>query len=169
MFERSETIEIRRVTAGDLGHVAALHRLGLVDTGADAGPGPWDDDLRDIEGVYLRKGGEFLVGVVDGKIVAMGAVRLDGEAAEVKRMRVRPGLQRRGFGRLILERLEAHAAASGARRVWLETTTLQTGAQSFYLGAGYREVERGTFGRFETITYAKELIAPAAPEDRSID
>src|SRR3954466_12047607 len=36
--------------------------------------------------------------------------------AEIKRMRVDPRLQRRGFGRLILERLEARAGGGAA--VW---------------------------------------------------
>jgi len=34
---------------------------------------------------------------------------------EIKRMRVDPRLQRRGFGRLILERLGARAGAAAAR------------------------------------------------------
>ena len=43
----------------------------------------WDRDLNDIETVYLRTGGEFLVGEINNVIVAMGGLRLndDGSAA----------------------------------------------------------------------------------------
>jgi hypothetical protein len=37
------------------------------------GNGPWDDDLHAIEKVYLANRGEFLIGVVEGEVVAMGA------------------------------------------------------------------------------------------------
>ena len=41
------------------------------------------------------------------RIVAMGALRpLDGRTAELKRMRVLPEYQRRGYGQRILDSLE---------------------------------------------------------------
>jgi hypothetical protein len=59
--------------------------------GAHLGNGPWDDDLHEIEAAYLRSGGEFLVGVLDGKVVAMGTLRrISPGKAEIKRMRVGP-------------------------------------------------------------------------------
>lgn len=46
----------------------------------------WDSDLDDIETVYLRTGGEFLVGEINDVIVAMGGVRLnDDGSATLKR------------------------------------------------------------------------------------
>jgi hypothetical protein len=52
-----------------------LHNEALDEVGAHLGNGPWDDDLHGIEAAYLEAGGEFLVGVLDGRVVAMGALR----------------------------------------------------------------------------------------------
>lgn len=84
-------MEIRRYQPTDLAAVWALHVIALEHAGAYAEHGPWDDDLHHIEAVYLHNRGEFLVGIEDGRLAAMGAIRYtDDERAEVKRMRVQP-------------------------------------------------------------------------------
>lgn len=73
----SETMEIRRYEPADRVAIRALHDEVLYDVGSHLGNGPWDGDLYDVGNVYLRDGGgEFLVGVLDGEIDAMGALRL---------------------------------------------------------------------------------------------
>ncbi|MDQ3855545.1 MAG: GNAT family N-acetyltransferase [Chloroflexota bacterium] len=130
----------------------------LLPTGADAGPGPWDDDLLDIEGIYLQPGGEFLVGECDGQIVAMGALRrTSGERAEVRRVRVDPAFQRRGLGRRMLEALERRALELGYRELHLDTTPVQLAAMAMYEQLGYQEVGRGEWHGFEKIYFEKEL------------
>lgn len=95
----SSPLLVRRYCDGDLAAVLSLHERALQDVGAHAGHGPWDDDLQSIAAVYLDGGGEFLVGELDGTLVAMGALRRIGPPrGEVKRMRVEPAYQRRGFG-----------------------------------------------------------------------
>jgi ribosomal protein S18 acetylase RimI-like enzyme len=112
---------------------------------AHAGHGPWDDDLRSVRESYLDVGGEFLIGVVDGEVVAMGALRrLSATAAEIKRMRVDVRYQRQGFGRTILARLEGRARELGYRTLRLDTTVSQVPAQHLYRSSGYREVGRTT-------------------------
>jgi ribosomal protein S18 acetylase RimI-like enzyme len=151
-------LEIRRYRESDHDVVWALHNLALEQVDAHAGNGPWDDDLHQIEEVYLANGGEFLVGVLDGRIVAMGALKkTSAERAEVKRIRVHPDFQRRGFGQALLEALEARAVALGYKRLHLDTTVQQTAAQALYARNGYAMVGRAQFGRFELILYEKEL------------
>src|ERR671932_233091 len=95
----SGPLHIRRYEPEDKRAVRRLHDEALNEVGAHLGSGPWDDDLDDIESVYLDSGGEFVVGVLDGKIVAMGALmRISPQKAELKRMRVKPGLQGLGYG-----------------------------------------------------------------------
>lgn len=90
--------------------------LGLGQHGVKPIPGPWDKDLNDIENIYL-KGGDFIVGELEGKVIAMGAFkRKDEEAAEIKRMRVHPDFQGRGFGQAILEELEKRAKKMGYKK-----------------------------------------------------
>jgi hypothetical protein len=43
----SEPLQLRRYRDSDHDEVVRLHHLELEPFGADAGPGPWDDDLED--------------------------------------------------------------------------------------------------------------------------
>ena len=63
-------LHVRRYAPKDKRAVRRLHDDALNEVGAHLGSGPWDDDLDDIENVYLDSGGEFLVGILDGKIVS---------------------------------------------------------------------------------------------------
>ena len=84
-------MQIRPYQTSDFDEVWALHNLALKDAGAHVGNGPWDDDLRKIEEAYQNNRSCFLVGVVDAKTVAMGALkRTDARCADIKRMRVHP-------------------------------------------------------------------------------
>ena len=98
-------LEIRPYTPADSEAVIHLHNVALEAVGAHVGNGLWDSDLLNIEGVYLENNGAFLVGLLDGQIVAMGALRnISDEKGEIKRMRVLPQFQRQGFGQVILAR-----------------------------------------------------------------
>ena len=149
---------IRRFAADDASAVRALHDLAPNTVGAHAGRGPWDHDIDSIKATYLDDGGEFLVGLCDGRLVAMGALRHVTDAvAEIKRMRVPPAFERRGFGRLILTRLENRARELGYQQLRLDTTVIQTSAQRLYRSAGYRQVGRGQLAGFEVIYFEKSL------------
>jgi len=149
-------MKIRRYRDPDHDDVWALHNLALEDIGAHAGNGPWDDDLHHIAEIYLEGGGDFLVGLYDARIVAMGALRRSSsDRAEIKRMRVHPDFQRRGFGAAVLQALESRAADLGHMTLHLETTTQQTAAQRLYIRSGYAEVGRAKQGRFDVIYYEK--------------
>ena len=150
-------LEIRRYQDADKPAVWELHRRALEATGAYF-PGKWNDDLSDIQNHYLNNGGEFLVGILDGKIVCMGAFRKKSDTlAEIKRMRVLPEYQRRGLGQAILNQLEAKAILLGYRELCLDTTTLQIAAQKMYEKNGFTEVRRGLMPPFEVIYYHKSL------------
>ena len=143
---------------GDADAVWELHNLALDGTGAHLGDGPWDDDLRSIPVSDLQDGGEFIVGLIDGRLVAMGGLRhITDAAAELKRMRVHPAFQRRGFGRQILGALENRARELGYTKLRLDTTIRQTAAQRLYTSAGYREVGRGEIAGLEVIYFEKRL------------
>jgi GNAT superfamily N-acetyltransferase len=153
-------LHIRRYEPGDKRAVRRLHDDALNEVGAHLGPGTWDDDLDDIEGVYLESGGEFLVGILEREVVAIGALkRVSSNAAEVKRMRVRPGLQGRGYGQAILDALHRSAAGLGYTTLHLDTTVQQRVARRLYLKNGYREVGRGSVGPFDCIYYERGAVA----------
>jgi ribosomal protein S18 acetylase RimI-like enzyme len=151
-------LELRSYQDGDANAVWRLHNVALREAGVHGGHGPWEDDLRDIRAAYLDPGGEFLVGFIDGELVAMGGLlRHSDEQAGIKRVRVHPDFQHRGFGRLLLERLEARAQALGCRVICLDTTEQQTAARYLYESAGYRETGRREVARFVFIDFIKTL------------
>ncbi|MBO0781419.1 MAG: GNAT family N-acetyltransferase [Ktedonobacteraceae bacterium] len=159
---------LRRYTSADQEAVEELHVSAIQQTGAYLGRGPWDDDVYAIEEVYLKNGGEFLIGECDGLFVAMGALkRTSPERAEIKRMRVSSAYQGRGYGQRILETLEARARALGYRLLHLDTSLLQIPAQKLYEKNGFREVGRDiyqqpvgrdTYQPLEVILYEKQLV-----------
>jgi GNAT superfamily N-acetyltransferase len=155
----AEPLHIRRYEPGDKLAVRRLHDDALNEVGAHLGSGPWDDDLAEIESVYLDQDGEFLVGVLDGEVVAMGALmRISTERAELKRMRVRPGLQGRGYGQAMLDALHRRASELGYSMLRLDTTIQQRAAQHLYLKNGYSEAGRGVVGPFDCIFYEREIL-----------
>jgi GNAT superfamily N-acetyltransferase len=155
----AEPLHIRRYQPGDKRAIRRLHDDALNEVGAHLGRGPWDDDLDEIGDVYLDGGGEFLVGVLNGEIVAMGALmRISPEKAELKRMRVRPGLQGQGYGQAMLDALHRRASELRYPTLRLDTTVQQLAAQRLYLKNGYREAGRGTVGPFDCILYERDIL-----------
>jgi len=158
---------LRRYTSSDQEAVEHLHVSAMRQTGAYLGRGLWDDDVYAIEEAYLENGGEFLIGECDGLLVAMGALKRTGpQRAEIKRMRVSPQYQGRGYGQRILEELEARARALGYQILHLDTSLLQIPAQKLYEKNGFRavgrdiyqqEVGKDTYQPLEVILYEKPL------------
>jgi len=152
-------MKVRPYKPGDSEAVWQLHNLALRDTGAFLGNGPWDEDLKDIPSAYENNHGCFLVGLIEDQIVAMGAVRrIDTIQAELKRMRVHPDFQRRGFGTKLLILLEAEAKRLGYRILHLDTSTLQTASQKLYEKHGYRKTGETKVDRLDVLLYEKKLI-----------
>ena len=153
-------LSIRRYRPEDLAAVWEMHFEGLDAVGARMEDPSLDEDLGRIEEDYLAGGGEFLVATVGGRAVAMGALkRTSGRRAEVKRMRVRPGYWRRGYGREVLRALERRAAELGYVTLHLDTTAVQTAARRLYEKNGFREARRATSGDHECVFYEKNLRA----------
>ena len=150
-------LTIRRYQPSDHAAVCELHKAALVAAGAFA-PGARDDDLNQIEAVYLNSGGDFLVGTLQDCVVAMGALRRTGpDQAEIKRMRVHPDFQRRGFGQAIFTALEKRAGELGYLILHLDTAVVLVGAQHFYSKNGSKEVRRGKLFGLDCIFYEKQI------------
>ena len=149
-------MEVRRYRASDHDAVWDLHNVALNEVGAHGGNGPWDDDLHRVEAEYIFTDGEFYVGVLGERVVAMGALkRLADTRAEICRMRVHPDFQRRGLGRRMLSMLEERASELGFRTLTLDTTVGQVAAMGMYMKAGYEEVSRGRKFGFEVVMFEK--------------
>ena len=156
---RAAGLRIRRYEPEDREAVWRLHNEALDEVGAHLGNGPWDDNLHCIEAAYLEAGGEFLVGVLGRRVVAMGALRrVSSEVAEVKRMRVEPALQGRGHGQALLDALHRRAVEIGYSTLRLDTAVRQRAARSLYERNGYQESRRGRIGQFDCVFYERNAV-----------
>lgn len=156
---RQAELQIRRYGPEDYETVLELHDVAMRGAGLHLGEGPWYDDLHEIEDVYIRNGGEFLVGALDEEVVALGALKKTAaDRAEIKYMRVAPHLQRRGFGQVILTALERRAAELGYETLHLDTAVRQRAARRLYESNGYQEVRRGEKGGMDCVFYEKSLV-----------
>ncbi|GAA4631962.1 GNAT family N-acetyltransferase [Actinoallomurus vinaceus] len=152
-------LRIRRYTPRDHRAVFALHQECLFQVGLRPGDGVYyDDDFHNIEEVYLRNRGEFLVGEVRGQIVALGGLRhVDDLTAEMVRLRVHPDLQGRGYGAALVTVLEQRAAELGYRVLRADTTVKQRVAIALYRSFGWQEVAREATGETVTVFFEKHL------------
>ena len=150
---------IRQYQPSDREEIFDLHVRALKNENAHLYTGPWEEDFDDIEGIYLANRGEFIVGIIDGKIIAMGGLRKKtDDIVELRRMQVDPAFQRKGYGQIILDFLEKRAKELGYKIIELDTSIRQVSAQRFYEKNGYRVIRRETEGWIvEAIFYQKEL------------
>lgn len=155
-----ESLTIRRYRPADAKAVWRVHETAL-----RASPltfvedSPDDADLTAIDDQYLASGGEFLVGLVDRVVAIGGYQRRDPTTAEIRRLRVLPAYQRRGYGATLLARLEDRATERGIERFVLETHERLTAAQHLYETHGYEVTSRDSHSTTSdtTITYQKTM------------
>jgi GNAT superfamily N-acetyltransferase len=94
----------------------------------------------------------------------MGALRpSDAGTAEVKRMRVHPDFQRRGFGSAVLRALEERARELGFTSLRLDTPEFNVGARRFYARHGYAECGVTEMPWFAIVLFEKHLPTDDAP------
>ena len=150
-------LRVRRYQPADSHAIWDLHQRAMAAAGTLA-PGPWDDDMRDIDTVYLRDGGDFLVGEDDGRVVAMGALRrISDTEVELKRLRVAPERQRAGIGQAIFIALLERAHDLGYATVRLDTAVTAAAMQRLAGKHGFREMGRTTLAGIPSILYARRL------------
>jgi ribosomal protein S18 acetylase RimI-like enzyme len=123
-------MEIRSYRSEDEHAVVSLWELcGLVRG--------WNDPHRDISRKLQVRGDLFLVGVVDGKIVATVMVGYDGHRGWVNYLAVAPKNQRTGLAREMMNEVERRLRASGCPKVNLQVRNGNVAAIEFYRAIGY--------------------------------
>ncbi|VWM09724.1 GNAT family N-acetyltransferase [Burkholderia lata] len=82
----------------------------------------------------------------EGQAIGCGAIVLNSEFGELKRMYVSPRGRGKGVARKLMTMLESRAVDSGCKVIRLETGPYQPEALALYASAGYQR--RGPFGDF---------------------
>jgi ribosomal protein S18 acetylase RimI-like enzyme len=101
-----------------------------------------------------------LIGEIDGRVVGYVQFGTVGTAAgdlELRRVYVRPGFQRQGIGRRLMDAAFEHPRLKGARNVYLEVWEHNHGAQRFYRRYG-----------FEVIGARRFEVASGVPADSEL-
>ena len=136
----------------------ALHRSAI--EGFTLGMNQQEDeaDLVAVEEVYLCSRGEFLLGFIGERLVAMGGFKwLSDGLAELRRMRIASDLQGQGYGTLLLQELERRAFQSGIRALCLDAARRRPLTLEFYRKHGYQETGEGSYGSVQTVKFRKTL------------
>lgn len=163
-------LTVRRFRPGDGPAVRDLNRTALRAAGDFVEDAP-ETDLQDVPGHYLE--GEFLVGAVDGDVVATVAYRpasewfladrfsFDRPTALLTRLRVHPDYHRRGYASRLCDELERRARSDGYDQLVLDVSEDNDAARAFYedRGFAYEEtVEFEALGRtFRPAVYRKSF------------
>jgi GNAT superfamily N-acetyltransferase len=153
-------LTIRRYKPDDYDAVWELHREGVVKINPDvsqAMPG-YDDDLKDIAGVYLGEGCNFWVVEGPSGLIGMTAImRIDAETGRLRRMRVTEAWRRKGVAQALLDTATQFCRDAGYRRLILDTTEQQTAAHALYERNGFVRTGERTLGPFRVFDYVKDL------------
>ncbi|SDW94246.1 GNAT family N-acetyltransferase [Paenibacillus sp. CF384] len=150
---------IRRYSTADHDDIWRLHLLVISAAGVEPTHQHYHDIFH-IDEQYLESGGDFLVGTgQNGIVVAMGGLKkLDNDTAEIKRLRVHPHFQQRGYGQMMLTKLEQRAQELGFRQIYLDALTNQLGAKKLFLTNGYAHRGASVIDGFWINVYEKSLI-----------
>jgi GNAT superfamily N-acetyltransferase len=108
-------------------------------------------------GFWLARAGDNVIGCVALRHIA------EPNAAEVKRMYVRPEARGQGVAQLLLETAEKFALAAGYHWIYLDTADDMKAAARFYQRNGFQQCERYNDNPQATIFMRKQLATFAQP------
>jgi len=99
---------------------------------------PWNNPRLDIARKMQVNPELFLVGELDGRVVASVMGGYEGHRGWVNYLAVEPEQQRRGFGRALMRAVEAEIAAKGGPKVNLQVREDNVDVIAFYRRIGYK-------------------------------
>lgn len=98
---------------------------------------PQNDPRKDIRRKSQVHPDLFLVGLLDGQIVATVMVGYEGHRGWINYLAVSPDHQKRGFGRRMMEEAERLLRAEGCPKINLQVRTSNTEVLAFYRAIGF--------------------------------
>ena len=99
---------------------------------------PWNNPKLDIERKLKVNPELFLVGMMDGQVVASVMGGYEGHRGWINYLAVEPELQRQGLGRRMMVEAEQRIRALGSPKINLQVRTSNTDVIRFYESIGYK-------------------------------
>ena len=112
---------------------------------------PWNDPGRDIQRKLKVQPEMFLVGCLDGQVIATVMAGYDGHRGWINYLAVHPDHQRAGFGRLMMKEAERRLRAAGCPKINLQVRGSNAAVIDFYERIGFKRDDVVSLGkRLET-------------------
>ena len=108
---------------------------------------PWNDPHKDIGRKLAVQAQLFLVGELDGAIVASAMAGYDGHRGWVNYLAVAEHYRRRGFARTLMVHIEQALRAMGCPKLNVQVRTSNREALAFYERLGYAPDQAVTVGK----------------------
>lgn len=108
---------------------------------------PWNDPRKDIQRKLTTQPELFLVGEVNGEIIATIMAGYDGHRGWVNYLAVAPEHRAKGYGRLLMRHVEERLAAIGCPKLNLQVRASNEAVLEFYRRLGYSVEERVSLGK----------------------
>ncbi len=133
-------MQIRPFDPQDEAAVIALwQRCGLTT--------PQNNPGKDIRRKLKVSPGMFLVGLVEGTIVATVMAGYEGHRGWINYLAVSPEYQRHGYGRVMMAEAERVLLEAGCPKVNLQVRSTNLGVIEFYRRIGYAVEDRVSMGK----------------------
>lgn len=136
----SHSVEVRPYQSTDEASVVRLW--------ADCGlTRSWNDPKRDIARKLTVQPELFLVGLHDASIIATAMAGYDGHRGWVNYLAVSPDYRRRGYGRLLMERIETELKSMGCPKLNIQVRATNSDVLRFYERLGYTVDQTVSLGK----------------------
>ena len=100
---------------------------------------PWNNPAKDIERKLKVCADLFLIGEIDGNLVATVMGGYDGHRGWINYLAIHPDYRRRGYGRQIMEAVEQRIDQKGCPKINLQVRAGNDEAVTFYQRLGYSD------------------------------
>jgi ribosomal protein S18 acetylase RimI-like enzyme len=133
-------MDIRAYRTADEGAVVSLWtECGLTR--------PWNDPRKDIARKLAVQPELFLVGTLEGRLIATVMAGYEGHRGWVNYLAVAPGVRGRGFGRALMESVERLLMNLGCPKLNVQVRSSNPDVLAFYRALGYAQEEMVSLGK----------------------
>lgn len=107
----------------------------------------WNDPRKDIRRKLTVQPELFLVGELGGEVVASVMAGFDGHRGWVNYLAVAVMHRKRGFGRLLMQRVEERLKAMGCPKLNMQVRASNAAVLAFYERLGYSQDQTVSLGK----------------------